>query len=90
MEHTVVPSNQEEMVVDQAEQGQVDVPEPGVEAEEPAEPQPQPEERTLTDHLNKKLLESFMSKLESGGLELPPGAQGPMEEEGEDDQEFAD
>ena len=36
----------------------------------PTEP-PQEEERTLTDHLNKKLLESFLTRLQQGTIELP-------------------
>ena len=33
------------------------------------EPEPgQEEERTLTDHLNKKLLESFLERLDSGNM----------------------
>lgn len=54
------------------------------------EPEPQEEERTLTDHLNKKLLESFLARLDSGSMQLPPGARGndlPEEEENDfDDQ----
>ena len=50
------------------------------------EPEPQEEERTLTDHLNKKLLESFLARLDSGNMQLPPGARGsdPVEEEDDD------
>ena len=48
------------------------------------EPEPEPEvEKTLTDHLNKKLLQSFMQRLESGNMQFPQGVQEPMEEEGE-------
>jgi hypothetical protein len=30
------------------------------------------EERTLTDHLNKRLLESFLNRLDSGSIPAPP------------------
>ena len=40
-----------------------------------AEPE---EERTLTDHLNKKLLESFLNELDSGDVQFPPGIYIPM------------
>ena len=50
------------------------------------EPEPQQEEeRTLTDHLNKKLLESFLARLDSGSMQLPPGARGADPPEEEDD-----
>lgn len=50
---------------------------------------PKEEERTLTDHLNKKLLESFLSRMEEGTTgfsRIPP----PPEDNEEDDggQEF--
>lgn len=45
-----------------------------------AEPQPQEQEKTLTDHLNKKLLQSFLSRLDSGRVDLPPGVVGASEE----------
>ena len=36
------------------------------------EQEPEPEhERTLTDHLNKKLLESFLSRLDTGNMTFP-------------------
>lgn len=56
------------------------------------EEEPREEERTLTDHLNKRLLESFLARLDSGSMELPPGVRGsdPPEEEEEDVQEFED
>ena len=54
------------------------------------EPQPQEEERTLTDHLNKRLLESFLARLDSGGMQLPPGARGADPPEEDDGQEFED
>lgn len=47
---------------------------------QPAEPQPQEQEKTLTDHLNKRLLESFLSRLDSGRADLPPGFLHPHEE----------
>ena len=47
---------------------------------QPAEPPPQEQEKTLTDHLNKRLLESFLNRLDTGGMELPPGAQRHPEE----------
>ena len=50
----------------------------------------QEEERTLTDHLNKKLLESFLARLDSGSMELPPGARGNDPPEEEDVDEFED
>ena len=41
------------------------------------EEEPQPEqEKTLTDHLNKKLLESFLSRLDSGSMSFPPQTTG--------------
>ena len=43
--------------------------------EEEEEPQPE-QERTLTDHLNKKLLESFLSRLDSGNMSFPPQTTG--------------
>ena len=53
---------------------------------EEAEPV-QEEERTLTDHLNKRLLESFLARLDSGSMQLPPGARATdsVEEENSDD-----
>lgn len=54
------------------------------------EPEPQEEERTLTDHLNKRLLESFLARLDSGSMQLPPGARGADPPEEEDVQEFED
>ena len=44
------------------------------------------EERTLTDHLNKRLLESFLARLDSGSMQLPPGARAtdPVEEDCDD------
>ena len=45
------------------------------------EPEPQEEERTLTDHLNKKLLQSFLDRLESGNMQFPPQAQPAVEQE---------
>ena len=57
----------------------------GVEAEVEQE-----EERTLTDHLNKRLLESFLARLDSGSMELPPGARGSDPPEEEDIDEFED
>ena len=48
-------------------------------------PEPEKEEeRTLTDHLNKKLLESFLSRIDAGttGFKLPPQqAQEPEDSE---------
>lgn len=41
---------------------------------QPAEPPPQEQEKTLTDHLNKKLLESFLNRLETGRMDLPSGS----------------
>lgn len=32
---------------------------------------PKEEEKTLTDHLNKRLLESFLSRLEEGSFKVP-------------------
>ena len=49
---------------------------------EPAEEQPE-EEKTLTDHLNKKLLESFLTRLESGGEGLPSTAAGVADNQGQ-------
>jgi len=38
---------------------------------EEVEPKPK-QEPTLTDHLNKKLLSSFLSRLDSGAMNFPP------------------
>ena len=62
----------------------------GVGGENVEELQPQEEERTLTDHLNKRLLESFLARLDSGSMQLPPGARGAEPPEEEDVQEFED
>ncbi len=35
---------------------------------------PKEEERTLTDHLNKKLLESFFTRLQEGSIAMPQSA----------------
>ena len=53
---------------------------------EPGEPEPQEEERTLTDHLNKKLLSSFLEKLDSGAVQFPAGVQDPAAEDEEEDE----
>lgn len=47
----------------------------------PAEPQSQEQEKSLTDHLNKKLLESFLNRLDTGRVDLPSGAGGASQEE---------
>ena len=47
---------------------------------QPAEPQPPEREITLTDHLNKKLLQSFLSRLDAGRMDLPPGTEAALEE----------
>ena len=47
---------------------------------QPAEPPPQEQEKTLTDHLNKKLLQSFLDRLDSGRMDVIPGATGVPEE----------
>ena len=44
------------------------------------------EERTLTDHLNKKLLESFLNRLEEGSMSFPDTNQ----ENSEEDNDFED
>ena len=62
----------------------------GIGGENAEELQPQEEERTLTDHLNKRLLESFLARLDSGSMQLPPGARGADPPEEEDVQEFED
>ncbi len=56
-----------------------------VEAEED-EPRPE-EERNLTDHLNKRLLESFLTRLDSGAMQFPPATAGKQEDS---DGEFED
>lgn len=49
------------------------------------------EEKTLTDHLNKKLLSSFLSRLESGNFQFPSvQTQQQATENGEEEQEFED
>ena len=47
---------------------------------------PKEEEKTLTDHLNKRLLESFLSRLQDGAVQFPPNAspQSPPDIEQED------
>ena len=45
------------------------------------EPVQEERERTLTDHLNKKLLESFLNRLDMGDMKFPPGMEGAKEEE---------
>jgi hypothetical protein len=63
----------------------------GVGGENVVDPEPQEEEeRTLTDHLNKRLLESFLARLDSGSMQLPQGARGADPPEEEDGQEFED
>ena len=57
----------------------------GVPVSGSGEPEPQEEERTLTDHLNKKLLSSFLRKLDSGAVQFPAGVHDPAAEEEEDD-----
>lgn len=46
------------------------------------------EERTLTDHLNKKLLESFLVRMEAGSTGFPNLPQPQQPQELEDEQEF--
>ncbi len=50
---------------------------------------PKEEERTLTDHLNKKLLESFLSRIDAGttGFQNLPQTP-PTQDEEESNQEF--
>ncbi len=63
----------------------------GVGGENTIDPEPQEEEeRTLTDHLNKRLLESFLVRLDSGSMQLPQGARGADPPEEDDGQEFED
>lgn len=45
---------------------------------------PKEEEKTLTDHLNKRLLESFLGRLEQGTFQVPVSTT----EENEDDDSF--
>ena len=49
------------------------------------------EERTLTDHLNKKLLQSFLARVDSGAQVIPHSAL-PQEREiqEEEEQNFTD
>lgn len=60
-------------------------------AENPDSP-PKEEERTLTDHLNKKLLESFLVRMEAGtaGVPRPLQRQENEEEDEEEEQDFGD
>lgn len=74
-------SNQSEEVMDVEV---VDRGPPCPQANHDAEPDTE-EERTLTDHLNKKLLQAFLQRIESGTMQLPEGAQGTVEEENEFD-----
>lgn len=69
-------SNQSEEVMDVEV---VDQGPPCPQANHDAEPDTE-EERTLTDHLNKKLLQAFLQRIESGTMQLPEGAQGTTEE----------
>ena len=69
-------SNQSEEVMDVEV---VDQGPPCPQANHDAEPDTE-EERTLTDHLNKKLLQAFLQRIESGTMQLPEGAQGTAEE----------
>ena len=54
---------------------------------EPIPAAPQEEERTLTDHLNKRLLQSFLTRLEEGGFVLPQNTT-PTEERDKDEDSF--
>lgn len=54
---------------------------------QPTEPQPQEQEKTLTDHLNKKLLQSFLNRLDAGGMGLPQGVAGGGAEDKEENWE---
>lgn len=51
-------------------------------------PAQQQEERTLTDHLNKRLLQSFLNRLEEGSVAVPSNTS--SNEEKEDSNEFDD
>lgn len=49
---------------------------------------PKEEERTLTDHLNKKLLESFLARMDAGTTGFPNLPQAParsVEDQDSDD-----
>lgn len=50
------------------------------------------EERTLTDHLNKKLLESFLSRIDAGTTGFPnlPPQTPPSQAQAEQDHENQD
>ena len=52
------------------------------------------EERTLTDHLNKKLLSSFLARLDSGDVQFPSNGQPQQQQQqlgdNDDEQEFED
>ena len=48
---------------------------------------PKEEDRTLTDHLNKKLLQSFLARLEDGSMQFPAGDE---EQNGEEEWEDKD
>ena len=52
---------------------------------QPVEPPPQEREKTLTDHLNKKLLQSFLGRLDTGQIDLPPGAVSTTQDDGWED-----
>lgn len=55
-----------------------------VSLENELDPDPaQEQEKTLTDHLNKKLLQSFMLRLDAGSVSFPPDVG--YKEEIEDD-----
>lgn len=48
------------------------------------------EERTLTDHLNKKLLESFLSRMDAGTTGFPNLPQSPPKEQVEENEDDFD
>ena len=50
--------------------------------------QPATEERTLTDHLNKRLLESFLNRLDQGTFEVPNDQTTTTRQEDEDPDSF--
>ncbi len=72
-----VSDTPEAMQTDESQDTNCTQPVATTDKEELQEPE---QEKTLTDHLNKRLLESFLSRLDSGNIKLP---QASAEEEGQ-------
>lgn len=69
----------------------VQVQQNGVESDGELQSQEQPveaKEPTLTDHLNKRLLESFLNRLEDGSFQVPASATSAVRPSPEESSEF--